>query len=263
MKPVARCTLVAYNSRMQVTAYHTSKVKPGDALFHILDTYLPPLTEKTVVVVTSKIISICQGRVVKNDGTVDKHDLIRKEADLYIDSTHSRYDVFITIKDNILIASSGIDESNGDGYFILWPKNVHEEAKNIWNHLRKKYALKHVGVVITDSRATPLRWGILGVGIAWCGFEALKNYIDTPDIFGRKLRMTKQSVLDGLAATAVLVMGEGSEQTPLALVQKADIVSFQERPPTKREINMLRIQPKDDLFHHLLTSPLWKKGGNP
>ncbi len=246
---------------MEIRAYKTPKVVVGDDLLTILDHHIPKIPPKSIVVVTSKIVSICQGRVIKNDGTVNKHELIRKEADQYIDSNESRYDVYITIKNDTLIANGGIDESNGGGYFILWPENIQDEAKKIWRHLCKRDGLTHLGVVITDSRATPLRWGTLGVSLAWCGFEPLKNYIGTPDIFGRTLRMTKQSIVDGLAASAVLLMGEGNEQTPLVMIQDVPFVTFRSDAPTQKEIKALRIQPKNDLFAPLIDSPKWKRGG--
>src|SRR3989344_4037822 len=132
---------------MIVTTYKTSKISVGDTLHSILDQYLPVLQERDVVVITSKIVSICQGQVINNDGTIDKHDLIHKEAEYYIDPEATQYDVTLTIKQGTLIASSGIDESNSDKYFILWPLEPHKSAQEIWNYLKKKHNLKKLGVI--------------------------------------------------------------------------------------------------------------------
>ncbi len=246
---------------MIVTPYSTPKVVAGNNLIHILDASLPKLKQKDIVVITSKIISICQGRVVKNDGTVDKRELIRKEAEKYIEEPSiSRFHVTLTIKEGILIANSGIDESNANGVFVLWPKDVFKVAQELWRHLRKKHALNHLGILITDSRLVPLRWGTLGIALAWCGFEPLKDYIGKPDIFGRKLRVTKQNIIDGLAAAAGAVMGEGNEQTPLAVIREVPFVRFQDRPPTQREIDTTRINLSDDMYAPLIDSPKWKRG---
>lgn len=248
---------------MKIHAYQTKKIVQGDEVFDILDSTLPLLKEKEIVVVTSKIVAICQGDVVKNDGSVKKIDLIKKEADLYIDEPKvTRYNVNLTIKRDILIANAGIDESNGNGYFILWPRDSQKAAEKIWEHLRQKHHLRYLGIIISESRTTPLRWGTLGVGLAWCGFEALKNYIGEPDIFGRSLKMTKLSVLDGLAAGAVTVMGEGNEQTPLAVISDVPFAIFQDRLPTKDEREGMRISRQDDIYSPLTNSPKWKKGGN-
>lgn len=247
---------------MIVKAYKTPKVVVGNNIFTILDTCLPNIQENSVVVITSKIISICQGRVVKNDGSVDKNNLIRSEASLYMEDANSKqWGIVLTVKNDTLIASSGIDESNGNGYLILWPKDIEKTASAIWKHLRAKYHVKQLGVIITDSHTTPLRWGVTGIAIGWCGFVPLNNYIDQPDIFNRKLHVTKASVLDGLASSAVLVMGEGQEQTPLSVISDVPFVQFMDRPPTTKEVKSLHISITEDIFSPLLTSPLWKKGG--
>lgn len=243
---------------MTITSHKTPPIKPGDDLLTILDANLPKLQENDIVVVTSKIISICQGRIVPNDGTVDKHTLIKQEADAYIeDPGLSQFGVTLTLTKNTLIANAGIDESNGNGNFVLWPNDPFGVSQQLWHHLRETHHIRHLGILITDSRLTPLRWGTIGVGLAWCGFEPLKNYIGTPDIFGKNLRMTKASHLDGLAAAAVLIMGEGNEQTPLCVIRDTKTVTFMDRPPTQPEIDSLKISLADDMYSPLTNSPRW------
>lgn len=247
---------------MIVTAYKTPKMVVGSNLFATLDACLPKLQENSILAITSKIVSICQGRVVKNDGRVDKRDLIRREAHLYMEEeTPSKWGIILTVKNDTLIASAGIDESNGNGYFILWPKDIEKTASDIWSYVRTNRHLRHVGVIITDSHTTPLRWGVTGIGIGWCGFEPLNNYIDQPDLFGRLLHVTKANILEGLASSAVLVMGEGKEQTPLSVISNVPFVRFMDRKPTQAEIASLHISVTEDIFSPLVNSPLWKKGG--
>lgn len=247
---------------MQVKSYKTHKIVPGEDLLHVLDRYLPAISEKSVVAVTSKIVSICQGRVVKVDHkkTHQREQLVAQEAEYYVDPRYSKYGFTISIKNDIFIASAGIDESNGNGYFVLWPENVYASARQIWEYVRKKYRLTHLGVIITDSKTTPLRWGVTGVGIAFCGFVTLNDYRGQLDIFGRPLHVTQANVLDGLAAAAVLVMGEGSEQTPLSVISDAPFVTFLERPPAEKEIASLKISLQDDIYAPLIDSGKWKKG---
>jgi F420-0:gamma-glutamyl ligase len=80
-------------------------------------------------------------------------------------------------------------------------------------------------------------------------------------VFGRPLRLTKANLLDALAASAVLVMGEGAEQTPLAIIRDAPGLVFQTRPPTEAERRAIRIAPRDDLYGPLLRAVSWKTGG--
>ncbi len=246
---------------MQIQAYATKKIIVGDKLFHVLDIALPKLHENNIVVVTSKIVSICQGRVKKASTKEEKRTLIKREADAYLDVSElwKSHGVLLTLNESILIPSAGIDESNGNGYLILWPKNIHQTAADIWRYLKQKHHLKHLGIIITDSHTTPMRWGTTGMGLSWCGFAALKDYIGTPDIFGKKLRVTKANMLDGLASAAVLTMGEGNEQTPLAVIRDTPFIHYQDQPPTKQEIQSLRIALEEDIFAPLLTAVPWKK----
>ena len=244
---------------MIVTSCQTRPVIAGDSLLAILDESLPELSERTIIAVTSKIVSICEGAIVKNDGTTDKHTLIKQEADRYLDIPLSQaYGITITIKNHLLVANAGIDESNGNGYFVLWPRDPFRSASIIWKHIRQRHRLKQFGVIITDSHIIPLQWGTRGRAIAWCGLAPLKNYIGTPDIFGKRLHATKASVVDSLAGAAVAVMGEGNEQTPLALITDVPFVEFIYRPPTRKEISSLTIDPAKDIYSPLLTSARWK-----
>ena len=75
--------------------------------------------------------------------------------------------------------------------------------------------------------------------------------------------MTKVAVVDGLAASAVLVMGEGREQTPIAVINNVPFVKFQNRNPTEQELNELQIAIEDDVYAPLLKSVDWRKGKTP
>lgn len=245
---------------MITRAIKTTPVSPGDNLFAILDADLPTLVEQSIVVVTSKIVSLSQNRVVKTDTSIDKQALIAQEADFVLDDDPARnYGITLTITNDLLIPSAGIDESNGNGYYILWPKDPQKAVCEIWTHLKNKHGLTELGVILTDSRVTPMRWGTIGLGLAWCGFEPLHDYRGAPDIYGHTLRVTKQSVLDGLAAAAVLTMGEGNEQTPLALITEVPFVTFTKSAPTREEVEALTISKEEDIFAPLLDSPKWKK----
>ncbi|HCS78213.1 TPA: putative folate metabolism gamma-glutamate ligase [Patescibacteria group bacterium] len=245
---------------MHVTAYKTKKILPHDNLNAILNQYLPQLEEKSVVIITSKIVSLCQGRVVRLSSSITKDELIKREATYYIDRTVSKYGYPITINENMLVASAGIDESNAANHYVLWPKNPQKTVNELWRYLRKKYGIKYLGVIISDSKVYPLRWGVVGAAIVHAGFEALNDYRGTPDLFGHPLHVTQANVRDGLAGAAVLVMGEGKEQTPLAVITEVSFVKFQNRTPSKPELANLHIEIADDVFAPLLDSPLWKKG---
>ena len=143
---------------MNITPIKTHKITLKDRdLFQVLDTYLSRIKEGTVVAVTSKIVSVCEGRVVKV-GTVNKDELVKKEAEYYLPKELNKYQFFLTIKNGLLIPTAGIDESNGNGYYILWPRNSQKTANELRQYLAKRFSLEKVGVIITDSNTTALRW---------------------------------------------------------------------------------------------------------
>lgn len=244
---------------MNIKSIKTHKITPGDDLFKVLNKYLPVIQEKTIVAVTSKIVSICEGRVVKiND--VQKDDLIEQEAEYFLPRETNPYNVSLTITRNNLAATAGIDESNGNGYYILWPENPQKTANEVRGYLCKKFSIQNCGIIITDSKTTPFRWGVTAVSLAHSGFSAVKDYIGTKDIFGRKFEYEKLNIADCLASASSVVMGEGKEQTPLAVITDVSFVQFQKRNPTKKELDDLEITLEEDLYSPILKSVRWKKG---
>lgn len=243
---------------MQVKAIKTHRIEPNQSLDEILHQYITDVVEEDLIVITSKIISICQGRIVNKD-QISKYDLIRQEAELILETKQNPYHLYLTIKNGILIPSAGIDESNVNNVYVLYPKNIQETAINIWQSFRAKYHIKKLGVLITDSHTTIMRTGVTGIALGWCGFSPLYSYINKPDIYGKKLRVTQVNILDSLATAAVFVMGEGNEQTPLAVIKEAPKINFLDRPPTAQEEKSITISIEEDLYAPLLLSGNWLK----
>lgn len=246
---------------MTVKPIKTKKIVSGNRFFDILDEFVPQIQEGSVLAITSKILAICQGRIAKIKDT-EKIDLIKRESDYYIDPTDSKYGIVITVKDNFMVATAGIDESNGNGYYVLWPSDLQDWANKIKKYLKEKYNLKNFGVIITDSKTTPLKKGTTGFCIAHSGFFALKNYIDKPDIFGKQMHVTEANHAEGLAAAAVLIMGEGDEQTPLAIINDLEFIAFNDNDPEKEELDHLNIALEEDLYYPILKNTSWIKGEN-
>lgn len=232
---------------------------PKDNLLELLNESVKSIEENSIVVVTSKVVSIAEGQCIPIKKIKDKDELIIKEADKYIprDLAPNEW-IMHTIKNNLLIASAGIDESNGAGYYILWPKDPQSSAEKIWQFLKNKFKIKNLGVIITDSRLIPLRRGVVGISIGYFGFEPLKDYRGTKDIFGREFKMETLNIVDSLASAAVLEMGEGSEQTPIAIISDIPTIKFS----SKSNFSDFEISQKEDMFAPFLSSVKWKKGGS-
>ena len=94
---------------MQVRSIKTHKILINESLEDILEQYIINLNEGDILAITSKIVSLCQNRVIEKSA-ISKHDLIRQEADRILYTDRNPYDLYLTIKDNILIPSAGVDE---------------------------------------------------------------------------------------------------------------------------------------------------------
>lgn len=247
---------------MKVSAIKTHKITIKDTdILKILDKYIKRFPEKSILAISSKIVAICEGRVIKK-GNLDKEKLAEKEAEYFLPKELNSYGFTFTIRNNSIVASSGIDESNvGKDSYVFWPKDPQKSANKIREYLCKRFGIKYVGVVISDSHVSPLRWGVTGFAVAHSGFEMLINYVGKPDLFGRKFQVERSNVADSLASSAVIVMGEGAEQTPLAVIEDLPFVKFQARNPTQKELNDLKITMEEDLFGPMLKAAPWQKGG--
>jgi len=179
------------------------------------------ISEEMIVVVTSKIVSLAEKQLVQKSG-IEKKELIQSEADHNFGEIG--YGCYLTIKHGLFIASAGIDESNSENdEYILYPKNPFQSAKQLWSELRAAWNIERLGVLMTDSHTTPLRRGVTGISLSHWGFQGVRNMIGKEDLFGRKLKMTTINVTDGLAAAATLMMGEGNECRPLAVLKCSEI----------------------------------------
>lgn len=189
-----------------------------------------------VFVVTSKIVSYEQSRVAKlSDVTLsdiacvqakqyavsaELMELIRQEADvIYGGVEHA----VLTLKDDMLTVNAGIDNKNSPlGYVTLWPEHLRVWADQYRLALVQCYS-QRVGVLVTDSSCMPMRIGTVGVAMAASGFNPTQDYRGFVDLYDRKIMITQHAVAHSIATAAHLVMGEGLERTPLALVRGAPV----------------------------------------
>jgi F420-0:gamma-glutamyl ligase len=238
---------------MKATPIKTRVVSIGDSLPSLLQTCLPNITSPSVIAISSKVVALCQKTVIPV-GSTDRQKLFREEAEYYLSDESSLFNFTVTIKNNSLVAASGIDYAIG--HYVLWPRRPQATANVIRSHLRKQVDFP-VGVIITDSRSQPLKRGTVGFSLAHSGFSALKNYIGSPDVHGETIGFKISNLLEGLAATAVTVMGEGNERTPIVVIQDIPGIQFQDHNPTAAELAELNISLKDDLFAELFKHVPW------
>jgi len=210
------------------------------------------IQERDIVCISSKVVAIGQGRCVKipndeREAKALKQSLIERESDILVERHQNKHGFCITYNHNTLIASAGIDESNGNGYFILWPENIQAQAQKIWKFLKEKNNLSELGVLILDSHCVPGRTGTVGTVIGFWGMDPVQDYRGEPDVFGRPLVVSRKNRLEPIGAIANMTLGEGAEQTPLCLVRGIEDIIFTDQD----KANDFFIAPEEDIFSSL------------
>ena len=201
-----------------------------------------PLLDNDVLVVTQKIVSKAEGRLVEinPDDPLSHKVLVEEEA---VRIVRRRGDLIITeTKHGFVCANSGIDLSNVErGQAALLPLDSDRSARRIRDIVRARLGVS-VGVIVSDTFGRPWRKGLTDVAIGVAGIAGVLDLRGTPDALGRTMQVTEVAVADELASAAELVMGK-SNGIPVAIVRGAEVAWF-------RESSMDEIvrNPSEDLF---------------
>ncbi len=200
------------------------EVVEGDDLAELLLAALDhdghTLTHHDLVVVTSKVVSKSEGRVVEVDDTPEaKVELVEREARRVL---RRRGTLRITeTAHGFVNANAGVDLSNADaGTAVLLPVDPDRSARRLRAEIRRRRDVD-VAVVITDTFGRAWRQGVADVAIGSAGLRALLDLRGTKDANGRTLEATEVAVADEVAAAAHLVLGKANA-TPFALVRGLD-----------------------------------------
>jgi coenzyme F420-0:L-glutamate ligase/coenzyme F420-1:gamma-L-glutamate ligase len=121
----------------------------------------------------------------------------------------------------LILANAGIDRSNvspDSDTVLLLPEDPDRSARQLKNYFDSHYGAA-LGVLITDSIGRPWRLGTTGVAIGCAGMPVLEDLRGHPDLFGRSMEVSEVATADSIAATAALLMGEGSEGIPLVVIR--------------------------------------------
>ena len=199
-----------------------------------------PLQDNDVVVVTQKIVSKAEGRLVEIDpeDPLSHKQLVEDEA---VRIVRRRGDLIITeTKHGFICANSGIDLSNVErGFAALLPLDSDRSARRIRDIIQAKLGVS-VGVIVSDTFGRPWRKGLTDVAIGVAGIAAVVDLRGTQDALGRTMQVTEVCVADELASTAELVMGKSSG-IPVAIVRGADPSWFRDALhsfPTRRSSDL-------------------------
>jgi len=199
------------------------EVEEGDELGALLAEALGPpedraLFDGDVVVVTQKVVSKAEGRMVRVDhgDPRAKAELVESEA---VRVLRRRDELLITeTRHGFVCANSGVDLSNvGDGWAALLPIDPDRSARRIRSELRRRLGVS-VGVIVSDTFGRAWRNGVTDVAIGCAGVAAVVDLRGTLDATGRELVATQVCVADEIAAAGELVMGK-DRRVPAAVVR--------------------------------------------
>jgi len=208
------------SSRLEVWAPDgLPEIAPGDDLVTLLTELLrdDPLIDGDVLVLTSKVVSKSEGRVVSAD---DREQAITDET-VRVVATREHASGVTRIVENrlgLVMAAAGVDASNTpEGTVLLLPLDPDASARRIRAGLSAACGVR-VGVVITDTAGRPWRQGVTDIAIGAAGLVVLDDLRGQVDTFGRPLIMTQAAVADEIASAGELVKGK-AEGRPLAVVR--------------------------------------------
>lgn len=237
-------------------------VEPGDDLVRIILDGLNAaglnLQSGDVLVVTSKIVSKAEGRLLRLDAVEPGLQAVQIAAEVGKDprlvelilreslsiSRKARGVLITEHRLGFISANAGIDQSNvrgHDDYVLLLPLDPDATARQMRARVYEETGAE-VGIVISDSHGRPFRVGTVGVAIGVSGLPAVLDLRGKADLFGRELRISMQGYADMIASAAQLVSGEGAEGRPVVLVRGLHF------PSTESSARDLLRLPEQDLY---------------
>ena len=178
------------------------------------------LEHHDLVIVTSKVVSKSEGRVVYFDGSeAQKVQLIESES---VRILRRRGPLRITeTRHGFINANAGIDLSNtNDGTAVLLPVDPDRSARRFRAEVRRRADID-VAVIVTDTFGRVWRQGVTDVAIGSAGVTPVLDLRGTSDATGRVLEVTEVAIADEIASAANLVLGK-AEGTPFALLRGLD-----------------------------------------
>ena len=198
------------------------EVRPGDDLAALIAGAVD-LVDGDVVVVTQKVVSKAEDRLVDIDPEVGHRPLVERES---VRILRRRGDLVIAETEHgFVCANAGVDLSNVEaGKAALLPVDSDRSARRIRDALRHRFSVD-VAVVVSDTFGRPWRRGVTDVAIGCAGLRPVVDLRGTTDALGRELQVTEVAVVDEIAAAAELVMGKAAG-LPVAVVRGIDPAWF-------------------------------------
>ena len=187
------------------------EVRPGDDLAGMVAAACEAaigLRDGDVVVVTQKVVSKAEGRLVEIDPEIGHRPIVEAES---VRILRRRGDLIIAETEHgFVCANAGVDLSNVEaGQAALLPEDPDRSARRIRDALTHRFGVE-VAIIVSDTFGRPWRRGVTDVAIGVAGLRPVIDLRGTADALGRELQVTEVAVADELAAAAELVMGKST-----------------------------------------------------
>ncbi|MGY0007053.1 coenzyme F420-0:L-glutamate ligase [Micromonospora sp. I033] len=196
-------------------------VTEGDDLAALIATAAPWLRDGDVLVVTSKIVSKAEGRLV--DVPADGPERLAARDEVLAGETARVVATrgatrIVQTHHGFVMASAGIDASNVDKTrLVLLPEDPDGSARALRATLRERYDLD-VAVIVSDTMGRPWRNGLTDVALGVAGMPAIRDHRGEIDPYGNELQLTQMAVVDELAGAGELIKGK-CDQVPVAVIR--------------------------------------------
>jgi coenzyme F420-0:L-glutamate ligase/coenzyme F420-1:gamma-L-glutamate ligase len=195
-------------------------VTAGDDLAELITRSAPWLRDGDVLVVTSKIVSKAEGRLVEVPADGPERDAAREEvlaAETARVVARRGPTAIVQTHHGFVMAAAGIDASNVDKtHLVLLPADPDASARRLHTDLRARGL--NVGVIVSDTMGRAWRNGLTDVALGAAGVEPFRDHRGEIDPYGNELQLTQMAVIDELAAAGELVKGK-CDQVPVAVVR--------------------------------------------
>jgi dehydro coenzyme F420 reductase / coenzyme F420-0:L-glutamate ligase / coenzyme F420-1:gamma-L-glutamate ligase len=205
------------------------EITAGSDLAALICDATPDLRDGDILVVTSKIVSKAEGRVV----TMPREQAIEAETARVVARRGAT--TIAQTRHGLVLAAAGVDESNtAPGTVVLLPEDPDESARRLRKALHARTG-RTVGVVVTDTMGRPWRAGQTDNAIGAAGVMPVRDHRGEADTFGNVLEVTVAAVADEIAAAADLVKGK-SLNVPVAVIRGLDGLVTEQDGPGAREL---------------------------
>ena len=241
--------------------------KEGDDLAGIIVSRAKKLgvgiRNRDLVVIGQKAVSKAEARIIdiskispsaraskiaeKTGKTAEFVEIVLKESSKVLRADKDAF--IVRTKRGATCLNAGVDKSNvkGNSTYALLPQDPDSSARRMRKRIQQLTG-KQVAVVICDTRSRPFRKGQVEESIGVAGLNPLIDYRGQKDLFGYTLRFKNVAIADELASAAELVMGQGREKTPVAIIRGLTRVRFQDRASSR----FLVVSSEEDLFRGTL-----------